>query len=158
MKEGTILRTKDVHFTSKTNEWSTPQDFFDRMHAEFNFTLDAAATPQNAKCPRYFTFHENGLAQSWIGKRVWLNPPYGPDLVKWVMKAVTEPSELTVMLVPSRTDTKWWGLIWNFDKHRPHDGCSVRFVKGRLNFGDSAENAPFPSAIVILKHEEMVIT
>lgn len=147
------FKTKQsVHFTSLSNEWPTPQDLFDRLNAEFCFTLDAAATPENAKCDRYFTYIENGLAQSWANERVWLNPPYGSDLGRWVEKAVREPSELTVMLVPARTDTRWWSLFWDHENHKPFDGCEVRFIKGRVKFGNGSVNAPFPSAIVVLRN------
>jgi len=76
-----------IHFSSKTNEWATPQDFFDILNKEFNFTLDAAATDENAKCKRYFTEKDDGLAQSWDGERVFCNPPYGRGLKHWVKKA-----------------------------------------------------------------------
>lgn len=133
-----------VHFTTKSNEWATPQEFFDKLNEEFNFTLDAAATPENAKCDRYFTYIQNGLAQSWGGERVWVNPPYGPDLGKWIEKAATEPSEVTVMLIPARTDTRAWHN-WIFGN------AEVRFIKGRLKFGNAETSAPFPSAIVVFR-------
>lgn len=74
-------------FTSTTAEWATPQAFFDELNAEFNFTLDPCATSENAKCARYFTKEDDGLAQSWSGERVFCNPPYGRDINKWVEKA-----------------------------------------------------------------------
>ena len=77
-------------FTSNTNEWATPQAFFDELNKEFTFTLDPCATPQNAKCARYFTKEIDGLAQSWRGETVFCNPPYGRDLAKWVAKAHAE--------------------------------------------------------------------
>lgn len=117
-----------VHFSSKTNEWATPQEFFDRLDAEFNFTLDAAATLENAKCSRFFTEKDNGLIQSWKGERVFCNPPYGREIGKWIEKAALEPSELTVMLIPARTDTKAWHR-WIFGK------AEIRFIPGRLKFG-----------------------
>lgn len=80
----------EAMFTSKTNEWATPQAFFDELDKEFNFTLDPCATPQNAKCARYFTKEIDGLSQSWYGEIVFCNPPYGRDLSKWVAKAYTE--------------------------------------------------------------------
>ena len=69
-------------FTSNTNEWATPQAFFDELNKEFTFTLDPCATPQNAKCARYFTKEIDGLAQSWRGETVFCNPPYGRDLAR----------------------------------------------------------------------------
>lgn len=77
----------NVHFSSKTNEWSTPQKFFDDLNNEFDFTLDVASTEINAKCPRFYTEKENGLQQDWNNNRVWCNPPYGRTLGQWVKKA-----------------------------------------------------------------------
>lgn len=114
------------------------------MNAEFDFNLDAAASDQNHKCKRYFTKSENGLAQPWVGT-VWCNPPYGRDVGKWVAKAESEHTKhgnTIVMLLPARTDTKWF-----------HDyiygKAEIRFVRGRLKFGGSKNSAPFPSMIVI---------
>jgi len=76
----------DVHFSSKTDLWATPQDFFDKLHAEFGFNLDVCATPDNAKCSRFFTKLDDGLAQEWSGV-VWMNPPYGREIGKWMKKA-----------------------------------------------------------------------
>jgi phage N-6-adenine-methyltransferase len=133
-----------VHFSSKTDEWATPQDVFDRLDAEFGFDLDVCATPENAKCPRYYTKRENGLLQKWEGV-CWMNPPYGREIGQWVKKAYTSALEgaTVVCLLPARTDTGWW-----------HDYCmkgEIRFVRGRLKFGDSKTNAPFPSAVVIFR-------
>jgi phage N-6-adenine-methyltransferase len=137
----------DVHFSSKSNEWATPQEFFDRMDAEFRFTLDAAATPENAKCDRYFTIEDDALAKSWAGERVWLNPPHGRSLHKWIAKAATEPTEITVMLIPARTDTRAW--------HRHIFGkAEVRFIEGRLKFNGHHKDAPFPSAVVIFRRAD----
>lgn len=80
----------DAMFSSNTNEWATPQAFFDELNKEFDFTLDPCATPQNAKCARYFTKEIDGLAQSWRGEVVFCNPPYGRDISKWVAKAYAE--------------------------------------------------------------------
>lgn len=77
-------------FSSNTNEWATPQAFFDELNKEFNFTLDPCATAQNAKCPRFFTKEIDELAQSWRGETVFCNPPYGRDISKWVAKAFAE--------------------------------------------------------------------
>ena len=77
-------------FTSNTAEWATPQAFFDELNKEFDFTLDPCATPQNAKCARYFTKEMDGLSQSWSGEKVFCNPPYGRDISKWCAKAYAE--------------------------------------------------------------------
>jgi phage N-6-adenine-methyltransferase len=131
-----------VHFSSATDLWSTPQAFYDELDAEFDFTLDPCATPENAKCALYYTQEDDGLAQDWSGERVFMNPPYGRVIGYWVKKAM-ESKTLVVCLVPARTDTRWW-----------HDyviegGAEVRFLKGRLKFGNSKNSAPFPSAVVI---------
>lgn len=136
----------EVLFSSKTCEWETPQAFFDALNDEFHFDLDVCATNENTKCPRYFTEEQDGLSQQWRG-RCWMNPPYGREIGKWVRKAyesVTGGCELVCCLLPARTDTAWW-----------HEYCmngEIRFVRGRLKFGDSRNSAPFPSAVVIFKN------
>jgi phage N-6-adenine-methyltransferase len=138
------MSINDGMFTSATCEWETPQNFFDKWHKEFDFTLDACATPDNAKCPRFFTKEQDGLSLPWTG-RVWMNPPYGREIGKWVRKAYEEAQRgcTVVCLLPARTDTAWW-----------HDYCAkgeVHFVRGRLKFGGSKNSAPFPSAVVIFR-------
>ena len=137
----------NVHFSSKTVEWYTPQDFYDRLHAKYGFTLDVCATSDNAKCERYFTIEDDGLKQDWTGT-CWMNPPYGREIGKWVKKAYESSlsGSTVVCLVPARTDTKWF-----------HEYClkgEVEFVKGRLKFGGAKFNAPFPVAIVVFKPKE----
>jgi phage N-6-adenine-methyltransferase len=131
-----------VHFSSATDLWSTPQDFFDKQNAIYGFTLDVCATAANAKCARYFTEADDGLAQPWQGV-CWMNPPYGRAIGLWMRKA--HESHLTgatvVCLVPSRTDTRWW-----------HDYAmkgQIEFIRGRLKFGNAKNSAPFPSALVV---------
>lgn len=137
----------EAMFTSKTNEWATPQAFFDELNKKFNFTLDPCATPQNAKCARYFTKEIDGLSQSWRGEIVFCNPPYGRDLSKWVAKAYTETlsgATLVVMLIPARTDTSYFH-DYIYKKHE------VRFIRGRLHFNESKCAAPFPSMVVVMR-------
>lgn len=75
-------------FSSKTDMWATPRDFFDKLNEEFNFELDVCATEGNAKCDTYFTEETNGLLQDWTKyKNVWMNPPYGREISKWIKKA-----------------------------------------------------------------------
>lgn len=76
----------EVMFSSKTDLWATPQEFFDKLDAEFNFTLDSCATSENAKCSKYYTVNEDGLKQDWGGEVVFVNPPYGREISKWVKK------------------------------------------------------------------------
>lgn len=129
--------------TSATDLWSTPQDFFDNLDAEFHFTCDVCALPENAKCARYYTPTDDGLTQRWSGV-CWMNPPYGKVIGKWMQKAYESSitgGATVVCLVPARTDTAWW-----------HDYAmrgEIRFIRGRLKFGSSKNSAPFPSAIVI---------
>lgn len=134
-------------FSSKTDMWSTPQEFFDELDKEFHFSLDVCATPENAKCSNFFTEKEDGLKQNWGGQRtIWCNPPYGREISKWVRKAYEtgQQGETVVMLLPARTDTKWF-----------HDyiygKAEIRFIKGRLKFGGSKNSAPFPSMVVIFR-------
>lgn len=136
----------NVHFMSKQDNWETPQDFFDLLDAEFSFTLDPCALPSSAKCSRYFTPEDDGLAQDWGGERVFMNPPYGREIGHWIEKACIEsqkPNTLVVGLIPSRTDTRYW--------HRYIMGraTEIRFIKGRLKFGNANNSAPFPSAVII---------
>jgi len=135
---------KEVMFSSATEEWATPQNIFDTLDKQFKFTLDPCSTDENHKCETYFTKKENGLAQSWIGHSVFMNPPYGNEIKKGVKKAwLSSQKENTtvVCLLPARTDTKW------FHKYCVHG--SIWFVKGRLRFGGSKNSAPFPSMVVI---------
>lgn len=129
--------------TSTTDEWATPQDLFDRLNACFRFTLDPCATKENHKAPKYYTREQDGLKQDWGGEIIWCNPPYGRTIGEWI-KRCAEHQGIAVMLIPARTDTRWW--------HQYIDGnpnASVHFIKGRLKFGGAKNPAPFPSAIVI---------
>ena len=137
----------DVHYSSKTNEWSTPQDFFNELDKEFNFTLDPCSTRENAKCTKYFTVEDDGLKQDWSNDVVFMNPPYGREIKYWVQKAYEESLKgaTVVCLIPSRTDTKYWH-DYIFGK-----ADDIRFLKGRLKFGGSKNPAPFPSAVIVYK-------
>lgn len=129
--------------SSATDLWETPQEFFDKLDAEFHFELDVCALPENAKCKKYFTPEQDGLLQEWRGA-CWMNPPYGRQIGAWMKKAYDSTvygGTTVVCLVPARTDTAWW-----------HDYAmrgEVRFVRGRLKFGGAKNSAPFPSAVVI---------
>lgn len=124
-------------FTSETVEWATPKALFERLDAEFGFDFDP--------CP-IENVEGDGLAPlfvSWEGRRVFCNPPYGPQIRKWLLRG--REAELAVYLLPARTDTRWF-----------HDLClpfasEIRFIKGRLKFGDATTGAPFPSMIVVFK-------
>ena len=140
------MKNLDVMYSSKSDEWTTPDDFFKELDKEFNFNLDAAASDENHKCSNYFTMQQDGLTQNWGGCRVFINPPYS-QIDKWVAKAFYETKQdntLVVMLIPSRTDTRYFH---NYIYGR----TEIRFVKGRLKFGDGKNIAPFPSMLVIFR-------
>lgn len=144
-RPGSISPVKNVHFSSKSDEWPTPQEFFDLYAKEFGFTLDVCATPENAKCALYFTRTEDGLAQEWGTHTCWMNPPYGRSIGHWMQKAcdAAQKGALVVCLVPARTDTNWW--------HEYAMRGEIRFLRGRLKFGGCRNPAPFPSAVVIFR-------
>ena len=131
-----------VMFSSKTDLWETPQDFFDALNAEFKFELDVCALPENAKCEKYYTPEQDGLVQEWIGV-CWCNPPYGKQIGKWVEKAA-KANTTVVMLLPARTDTRWF-----HDWVLPY--AEIRWIKGRLKFGGATNSAPFPSMVCVYK-------
>lgn len=132
------------------HDWATPQALFDRLNAEFGFTVDVCALPDNAKCARFFTPEDDGLQMNWRDEIAWMNPPYGLALRDWMYKAYTESrwnGATVVCLVPSRTDTKWW--------HEYAEKASERrFVRGRVAFsacGGHSNHPPFASAIIIFR-------
>ena len=136
--------SSDAAFSSKSNDWATPHQTFNELDNEFNFTLDPCASQENAKCEKYFTKEDDGLSQDWSNEIVFMNPPYGREIGKWVEKAYRESLKgaVVVCLIPARTDTKYWhNFIFPY--------AEIRFIKGRLKFGGSKNSAPFPSAIVI---------
>ena len=134
----------NVHFSSATDLHATPQEFFNKLNDEFNFTVDVCATPENAKCEIFYTKEDDGLSQNWSGN-VWLNPPYGREIGLWMAKAseAAKAGATVVCLVPARTDTAWW--------HEHVIKHEVRFIKGRLKFGGAKNSAPFPSAVVVMR-------
>jgi len=142
---------KELHFSSKSNEWRTPKYIFDYYNKIYNFQLDASATKENALCEKFYTLEDNSLIQNWNQyKTIWCNPPYGREIGKFVKKSYEESLKgyTVVLLIPARVDTKWW-----------HEYCtlgSVYFIKGRLKFinNNNVNNtsAPFPSAIVIFNN------
>ena len=137
----------ELMFSSKTDLWSTPNDFFDKLNDEFHFTLDPCSTHENAKCYKHFTEEENGLLQDWSNEVVFCNPPYGRQIKYWVKKAYEESQKdntTVVMLIPARTDTIY------FHEYIYHK-AEIRFIKGRLKFGNAKNSAPFPSMVVIFE-------
>lgn len=133
--------------SSKTDNWATPQDFFDNLNEEFHFTLDPCANEENHKCDLFFTKEQDGLTKDWGGRVVFCNPPYGKEIANWVRYSYEQsqkPNTTVVMLIPARTDTRYF-----------HDyiygKAEIRFIKGRLRFGDATTAAPFPSMVVIYR-------
>lgn len=134
-------------FSSSRQDWSTPQEFFNKLDAEFHFTLDPCCTVETAKCSKFYTEEDDGLIQDWGGEIVFVNPPFGKVQPLWIKKCFEEslkPGTRVVMLVPARTDTR------AFHKYI-YGKAELRFIKGRLKFGGSLHSAPFPSMIVIYK-------
>lgn len=136
----------NVHFSSKTDLWYTPQDFFKKYDDVYKFETDVCATDDNAKCAKYYTEEMDGLSQEWRGV-CWMNPPYGRTIGNWMKKAYESSLEgaTVVCLVPARTDTGWW--------HNYAMKGDIEFIKGRLKFGGSKNSAPFPSAVVVFKQD-----
>jgi phage N-6-adenine-methyltransferase len=137
-----------VHFSSESNEWATPAELFDSLDREFEFTLDPCSTDENAKCARHFTAEYDGLAQDWSQDRVFMNPPYGRQIGRWMAKAYQESRRgaTVACLIPARTDTSYW-----------HDYAmkgEIRFLRGRQYFiraDGKTGRAPFPSAVVVFR-------
>ena len=138
-----------------TDDWATPQKLYDELNQEFNFVLDCAASSTNHKAPNWFGLdhpeksHQDGLNADWsqYGGSIYCNPPYGRQAAFWVEKAFEESKkQVVVLLLPSRTDTRWFHQ-WIYPK------AEIRFIKGRVKYGDGTAPAPFPSMIVILRPE-----
>ena len=142
---GAAKTRNNGRYNGNGREWATPPEVFDPLHREFGFTLDACATPTNAKLPRFFSEDQNGLEQDWRGERVWMNPPYGREVYAWTRKA-REAETLVVGLLPASTDLKWWHedvLGHAFD---------IRFIRGRVRFltdGPYRASGFFASVIVV---------
>jgi len=136
-------------FMSTKDDWETPQDLYDKLHSQWKFTLDPCCCSHSQKCKEGFPFDYgfDGLKESWRGHTVYMNPPYGREIGKWIEKAYNESKDkntVVVALLPSRTDTRWFhNYIYN--RHE------ITFIKGRLKFQGAKHNAPFPSMIVVFK-------
>lgn len=132
---------------SASIEYETPPEFFDVLNREFGgFAIDVCSTPTNAKCKRFFTVRDNGLAQSWAPATCWMNPPYGDDaLTRWMAKAHSEADAgaTVVCLVPARTHTSWF--------HTLCVHAEVRFLRGRLRYVGTGGEAPFAQLVVIFR-------
>jgi len=129
-----------VHFSSASEEWATPADVYAALDAEFHFDFDP--------CPLGGT--EDGTAPlfvTWEGRRVYCNPPYGPGIRPFLERG--SEADVAVFLIPARTDVRWFHeIVLPFAKE-------IRFIKGRLKFGDAKNSAPFPSMIVVFEKAQI---
>ena len=134
-------------YSSRTEEWATPRDLFAALNREFGFSLDPCATAQNATCARFYTKEEDGLRQDWANHRVFCNPPYGRAIGAWVRKCceAARAGATVVLLIPSRTDTRYFHE-WIYGV-----ADELRFVRGRLRYGDGKQSSPFPSLIAVYR-------
>jgi phage N-6-adenine-methyltransferase len=138
-----------VIMSSNKMDWETPQPLFDGMDKIFHFTLDPAASHENAKCQKYYTKDDDGLQKSWQHETIFLNPPYGRDAPLWIEKAYSESLKDScdkVVLIAARTDTRVWANYCS-------KAAEIYFIKGRLRFSGSKDAAPFPSAIVVFNSQ-----
>ena len=143
-------------FTSNNPAYETPKEFYNKYNSKYNFTLDACASDTNHLCDKYYTVNNSCLDKDWTGNTVWMNPPYGNEISKFIKKAYDEWKDHnveTVMLLPARTDTKWF-----HDYIYRKRGVKIEFIKGRLHFCTNGvpdkNGAPFPSMIVVYKKRE----
>jgi site-specific DNA-methyltransferase (adenine-specific) len=137
--------SNDCAFSSEKDDWTTPRDLFEELDAEFHFTVDLCASVENALCEKFYTAENSCLDADFSGERVFCNPPYGSKTGVFVEKCANLGGvNDVVMLLPARTDTKYFHeYIYN--------KAEIRFIKGRLKFGGAKCHAPFPSMIVIFK-------
>lgn len=121
---------------------ATPPELFAELHREFHFTVDVAASPDNAKLPRFFTKEQDGLAQSWKDERAFCNPPFS-EIVPWVLKAWSSGAELVVMVLPAnRTEQGWWQDLVEPYRDRPGSPLTTRFRRGRTKFIAAGQTEP----------------
>ena len=137
--------TELANLHSGKDDWRTPKDLFNALDAEYHFTLDPCSTHENALCEKHYTQAEDGLIQNWGGEIVFMNPPYGSQINKWIQKAYEESlnGATVVCLIPARPDSRYWQ-----DVILPY-AAKIQFIRGRLHFSDSKLGAGFPSAIVL---------
>ena len=150
-------QTRKLMFSSVRLDWATPQNVFDELDYEFNFTLDPCCSKKTAKCKKFYTIKEDGLSQDWSGETVFVNPPFGREQAAWIKKGYEEslkPNTIVVFLIPARTDTRaFHNYLYPY--------AELRFIKGRLKFvnpdsdlpKDKWTAAPFPSMVCILRRK-----
>lgn len=130
------------------SDWASPPEVFGPLDDEFHFTLDAAASDWNGKCPRYFTEADDGLAQDWGSEVVWLSSPFGSALQQWVRKAyeASQAGATVVCLVPVSTDRPWWAEY--------AAKAEIRYLPGRPRFRTREgewQELMRPSAILVFR-------
>lgn len=151
------MATFENKFVSVRQDWPTPEKLYREANKRYNFDFDLAADASNTKCPRFFSEHDDALSQEWEGS-CWLNPPYGGSakarLALWVRKAYEQAQKdscSVAMLIPTRTNTRWW-----------HQYCmrakEILFVEGRPKFGDAKHGLPQPLAIVFFDGDYESVT
>lgn len=132
-----------------SDSWATPRAFFDPLDKEFAFTVDAAASHGNAKCDRFWTPAEDGLAQDWAGERVWCNPPYS-SIRPWIQKGAYFDAEISVFLLPARVGSDWFhDYILDETKRRFRPGVQVRWLRGRVKFSGARKFPAWDSMVVV---------
>jgi len=140
--------------SSKTDERTTPQELFDELNAEFHFTLDVAATVENAKCKKYFTKEDSAFSNVWAAEICFMNPPYS-DIWGWLKKATNELIffHLTIVcILPCDTSTRWFhDFLWDKEKHETRPGVQLRFPKGRYKFSRYTTSPKFATIIAVLR-------
>lgn len=130
---------------TRSQEWGTPRHIFDPLHAEFGFTVDAAATRENALVPTFWTREDDALTRRWYGT-IWCNPPYA-RCEEFVRKADIETRHggaVAVMLVPVRPHTPWWHEV-------VVPRAEIRWIRGRFKFVGAPYNAPFPTCVLVFR-------
>lgn len=140
------MKGQKTLFSKQSDEWSTPADLFKKLDEEFHFQTDPCTTKDNPLgCKYFYTKDDDGLTREWIGP-TFINPPYS-QIDKWVAQSATRTRRHPiVMLIPARTDTRYFH---QYVYKKPD--VEIRFIKGRLKFGNSKNSAPFPSMIVIFR-------
>lgn len=151
--------TSPVLFSRKSDEWCTPQELYEELHAEFHFTLDGAATTANHKCDRWLG--PGGLARDALtttfrtlrSETIFINPPFSKvgEFVGWASHLRYGMNRI-VLLIAARTDTRYWHrYIWDRRVHQWRPGVHGRFLKGRLTFVGAPQQAPFPSTVIVFE-------
>jgi phage N-6-adenine-methyltransferase len=132
-----------------SDQWATPQALFDKIDAEFGFDVDVCALPETAKCDKYYTPEIDGLSQEWTGT-VWMNPPYGREITKWMHKAYesSRKGATVVALIPNRSNAPWWHeYVMRADE--------IRFIRKKVSFvapdgHAGADTCPFWGSVIVV--------